>query len=235
MSKQKLFLSAKWENLILVTYDVEPALLSEYIPQGLEADTINGKAFISLVAFDFLDTKVKGIKIPFHVNFPEINLRIYVTNKEKRGVVFIREFVPKAIIPLVANLFYNENYKSISMRSSIEKNSKLLISHSVKYNSKNYTINIEADNKPFLPPVDSFEHFFKEHSWGFGVTRNNQPLMYRVEHPFWNIYPVIKFNHNFDFAEIYGNHWKFLNEKQPFNVTLAEGSPVLVFSGEILK
>lgn len=231
-SGDQVFLTARWENLILITYKVTEDLLLQFMPPGMEADTIENSAFISLVAFDFLDTRVKGIKFPFHVNFPEINLRFYVKNSEKRGVVFIREFVPKAVIPLIANNLYNENYKCIPMKSSLEKNSRILLNHTIKFEGKEYQINIDADNKPFMPPADSAEHFFKEHEWGFGISKKNRLLSYRVEHPFWEIYPVKNFEHNFDFSEIYGKNWDFLNGEEPFNVTFAKGSGVKVCRAE---
>lgn len=235
MNEPKLFLKARWQDLILITYDVDPQLLLEHIPPGLEPDTIGDRAFVSLVAFDFLETKIKGIKVPFHVNFPEINLRIYVKNNEKRGVVFIREFVPKAIIPLIANTLYNENYKAITMSSDVQKNGTIFLNHKIKLLGKFYEISAEAENKPFMPPVDSTEHFFKEHEWGFGTSKDGNPLIYRVEHPFWNIYPLVKFHCNFDFEAIYGKKWGILNGKEPYNVTFAQGSPVKVFEGQLME
>lgn len=235
MNEPKLFLRARWQDLILITYEVEPELIAEHIPPGLEPDTINGKAFVSVVAFDFLETKIKGIKVPFHVNFPEINLRIYVKNSEKRGVVFVREFVPRTIIPLIANTLYNENYKAITMSSEVQKNGKILLNHKIKLQGKFYEISAEAENKPYMPAEDSIEHFFKEHEWGFGTSKDGLPLIYRVEHPFWNIYPVIKFHHDFDFEAIYGIKWSVLNSKQPYNITFAEGSAVKVFEGQLMQ
>lgn len=235
MNEPKLFLKARWQDLILITYDVDPQLLLEHIPPGLEPDTIGDRAFVSLVAFDFLETKIKGIKVPFHVNFPEINLRIYVKNNEKRGVVFIREFVPKAIIPLIANTLYNENYKAITMSSDVQKNGTIFLNHKIKLLGKFYEISTEAENKPFMPPVDSTEHFFKEHEWGFGTSKDGNPLIYRVEHPFWNIYPLVKFHCNFDFEAIYGKKWGILNGKEPYNITFAQGSPVKVFEGQLME
>ncbi len=234
MKEPKVFLTAKWHDLVLITYDVDPEMLLPHIPAGLEPDTINDRAFVSLVAFDFLDTKVKGIKIPFHVNFPEINLRIYVKNKDKRGVVFIGEFVPKAVIPLIANTLYNENYKSIKMISSVKKNGAIFLNHTLNISGRNYEINLEADNKPYLPPIDSAEHFFKEHEWGFGTSRDGKPLIYKVEHPFWNIYPIRKFQHNFDFSTVYGEKWELLNGKEPYNITFAQGSDIKVFEGQTM-
>jgi uncharacterized protein YqjF (DUF2071 family) len=231
----KIFLTARWENLVLVTYKVKPEVLGLFIPKGLEPDTINGDAFVSLVAFDFLDTKVKGIKIPFHVNFPEINLRAYVKHGAKRGVIFIREFVPRFFISLIANTVYNENYRSARMQSSIKKNGSIFLSHSMKFNGKEYNIGLQAENKPYMPAEGSTEHFFKEHEWGFGTNRAGKPLTYRVEHPFWEIYPVLKFEHNFDFGIIYGKKWESLNNDSPYNITFAKGSPIKVFSGELIK
>jgi uncharacterized protein YqjF (DUF2071 family) len=235
MTNRKVFLTARWENLIIISYKVNPEILEPYMPRGLEADTIDGNAFVSLVAFDFLDTKVKGMKYPFHINFPEINLRFYVKNKQNRGVVFIREFVPRSLIAFFANMFYNENYRAIQMTSHIERNSKILLNHTINLKGKRYQISVEALNKPHLPQEGSTEHFFKEHEWGFGTSRNQDVFMYKVEHPFWEVYTITMFEHNFDFSAIYGQKWEKLNKESPFNVVLAKGSSVKVFAGSKLK
>ncbi|MGH7597707.1 MAG: DUF2071 domain-containing protein [bacterium] len=112
--KMKSFLSAYWQNLINLTYRVNPKLLLPDLPRGLELDLLDGKAHVSLVAFAFLDTRVKGCKIPFHINFPEVNLRYYVNCKGKRGVVFLREYVPRYCIALIAD----KQYAFLSRRAS---------------------------------------------------------------------------------------------------------------------
>jgi len=238
MKPDKLFLSAKWENLILITYDVDPGVLEPHLPPGLELDTINGRAFVSLVAFDFADTRVKGFKIPFHVNFPEINLRFYVKNTDKnnikRGVVFLREFVPRRAITFIANNLYKEKYSTAKMKSTIESNGIIYLEHKISVNEKNYFISLEAENKPYLPDNSSLEHYFKEHQWGFGTSAGGNTLIYEVEHPVWEVFPVIKFDHNFDFGAIYGNNWAHLNERSPYNVTFAKGSDIKVFGGSVI-
>jgi uncharacterized protein len=235
MPTEKIFLTARWENLVLITYKISPEMLEPFLPKGLEPDTIDGDAFVSLVAFDFLDTKVKGIKFPYHVNFPEINLRAYVRYKEKRGVIFIREFVPRFFISLIANSLYNEKYVSVPMKSHIEKNGSIFLSHTLTYDGKDYSISLQAENKPWLPPDNSREHFFKEHEWGFGTNRAGKLLTYRVEHPFWDVYPITKFEHNFDLSAIYGKQWQSLNNEFPYNITFAKGSKIKVFKGKIIN
>ena len=229
---EKVFLTAEWRYLVLLTYKVPPEILTPHIPEGLEADTIDGNAFASLVAFDFLNTRVKGRRIPFHVNFPEINLRFYVKEKEsgRRGVVFIREFVPRYFISLVANKIYNEPYKNLKMKSIISRNGAVQVRHDIKYKGEEYHIVAEGENKPYKPSADSTEHFFKEHSWGYGTNKKGDTLSYRVDHPLWNIYPVITYRHNFDFALLYGEKWSFLNGAEPYSVVMAEGSEIKVYS-----
>ena len=45
----KPFLKANWENLINISYAVNPDVLKPWLPNGLELDMQNGKAFVSLV------------------------------------------------------------------------------------------------------------------------------------------------------------------------------------------
>lgn len=234
MGSPKVFLTARWENLVLCTYRVDPDILKTLMPPGLEADTIDGAAFISLVAFDFLDTKVKGIKFPFHVNFPEINLRFYVKSLQRRGVVFIKEFVPRTLIALFARIIYNERYEGISMKDQMTVGETISLTHTIKRGGKEYSLNLKAENKPFMPPANSTEHFFKEHEWGFGTNKIGEPLFYKVEHPLWDVYPIKEFSHDFDFGKVYGPGWAFLNTLEPHNVTFASGSAVKVYSPECI-
>ena len=98
----KVFLKAKWENIIMANYQVDPQLLLPFLPKGVSLDLYNGKAYVSLVGFMFKKTKLFGVSIPFFGSFEEINLRFYVKrkdgNKIKKGVVFINETLPPLII-----------------------------------------------------------------------------------------------------------------------------------------
>lgn len=237
----RVFLTARWENLILISYRVKPDTLAAFMPPGLVPDTIEGSAFVSLVPFEFNDIRVKGFRIPFHVNFPEINLRFYVKNSQDmshpairgRGVVFIREFVPNFLTPIVANAMYNENYQRVKMSGSLSgSGTEIHVRHRILIDGKEFNLQLKAENKPYKPGADSTEHFFKEHKWGFGKTRRGGLLTYRVEHPVWEIYPVIDYSHDFDFGFIYGKNWEFLNTEKPYNVMFAAGSEVKVFSPE---
>ncbi len=227
-----VFLTAEWRNLVNLTYEVEPHLLEEYLPKGIELDTaLNGKAHVSLVAFDFLNTKVRGFAIPGHINFPEINLRFYVRYQGHVGVVFIREFVPKYCIALVANRIYNEPYQSIPMISQLIKDeNEITTRHTFRQQKQAFEIETTGADDPFIPCSHSTEHYFKEHTWGFGTAHSGKTMCYRVEHPIWRVYPFKDFRLNVDFGLLYGSKWGFLSEMAPTYKVFAEGSAVKVFN-----
>lgn len=228
-----VFLTAEWNYLINITYAVDPKVLLPYLPKGLTLDVIDGKAFVSFVAFEFNDVKVKGFKIPLHRKFPEINLRFYVNRNGKRGVVFIKEFVPKYFVALIANKIYNEPYSAVKMHHDLKiVGNELKISHSISINSDWHNIAVVAENKPFTPSINSTEHYFKEHEIGFGKGKKGNTLEYKVEHPIWEIYPIKKIESTICFEKIYGKEWAFLDSEKPFNTLLAKGSKIKVFDKE---
>ncbi len=233
---EDVFLSAEWRNLLLVTYAMDPQLLTPYLPPNVELDTIDGQAFASLVAFEFKETRLRGFKIPFHVNFPEVNLRFYVKRKEgnqkKRGVVFIRELVPKPAISIVANALYNERYRTRLMGFERDKHRgrdrfNYRIFAGGHWQKIRFSV-CEIQNE--LPAADSLEHFFKEHDRGFGVSHRGQPLAYRVEHPHWRVYSELDYDLSMlDYGKLFGPKWSFLNSKAPYHAMAAMGSPVKIY------
>lgn len=225
------FLSARWSNLVLINYAVDDAVLEPHLPRGLELDRREGRAFLSLVAFDFLETRVLGVPWPGHRNFSEINLRFYVRHGERRGVVFVREFVPLPVVSTMARCIYNEPYATARMRSSVRRRKgKLRVAHSLSLRGAAgpQRLRVLAADRPTMAPTDSWEHFFKEHQWGFGRDRRGGTLCYEVNHPHWRTYPVLDLRLNWDWAATYGEKWRFLNDAEPHSVTLAEGSAVTV-------
>jgi len=107
----------------MLNYEVPPEILRPFVPAGTELDSWQGRTFASVVGFLFLDTRVRGIAVPGHRDFEEVNLRFYVRRKAedgwRRGVVFVKEIVPRYAIATTARLFYGEKYVCLPMRHSI--------------------------------------------------------------------------------------------------------------------
>ncbi|MGN6493357.1 MAG: YqjF family protein [Agriterribacter sp.] len=231
----KPFLTAEWLNLAMANYEVAPATLLPYLPPKTELDTFNNICYVSLVAFRFFNTRVKGIAVPFHTNFEEINLRFYVRFRQngewKRGVVFIKEIVPRFAITFIANAFYQEKYQTMPTWSSV---THLPESLAVKYRWGRRLVNeidITASSQSLPIAKDSEEEFITEHYWGYAKQRNNTTKEYKVEHPRWNVYPVKEYKVVCDFEGLYGKDFAFLQQSQPLSILLAQGSAITVYNG----
>lgn len=228
-----IFLSARWEDLIMANYAIDPELLKPYLPHGVELDFHEGKTYVSLVGFMFKRTSLFNIPIPFLGTFEEVNLRFYVKrveeNEVKRGVVFISETVPYKAVAWLANKLYKEHYIAIPTRSLF---SDAANSRQIKYEWKinkswnQITVNAAKTAKPML--AGSIEEFIFEHYYGYTRIDDLHSQEYRVDHPRWEVSKVIDYSIDCDFRSMYGNDFSFLSQVQPDSVFLAEGSPVTV-------
>ncbi|MGF1638352.1 MAG: YqjF family protein [Cyclobacteriaceae bacterium] len=234
------FLKAEWRKLAIANYIVEKDVLANYIPFGTELDLWKGKCFVSLVGFMFKNTKVLGIKIPFHVDFEEVNLRFYVKRYDKgewkRGVVFIKEIVPKWALTLVANTLYNENYETLPMSHTWHKDeNERRVEYTWKKSGIENSISMQSSLASYEIEPNSETEFIAEHYWGYAKVNDRKSIEYEVTHPIWRIYKVEKHEINVDFGVVYGKHFDFLNELQPHSVMLAEGSEITVENKKVIK
>lgn len=220
----------------MANYRIQPNLLQPWLPKGTEFDLFNDTCFVSLVAFRFWNTKLKGFPIPFHQNFEEINLRFYVKRKEqdiwKRGVVFIKEIVPKPALSFVANAVYKERYVTMPTRSSIITNANTVKAQYSWGKRFSNHLHVTANNQPYPIKPSSEEGFITEHYWGYSKGRQDSTVEYQVEHPTWLGYPVQSFDVQCNFKSLYGDSFELLSQQQPESVILAQGSPVVVFNGK---
>jgi uncharacterized protein YqjF (DUF2071 family) len=233
--QKKIFLSATWQNLAMLNYEVDAAILQPYLPPYTTLDLYNGKALVSIVGFQFNDTKVVGISWPWHINFEEVNLRFYVRYFDgknwKRGTVFISEIVPKIAIAAAANVLYNEHYSTANMFHRIQKvNKQILIEYHWKKKNRPWNfVKIEADSVLKEIETGSEAEFILEHYYGYNGLDENTTIEYAVEHPRWQIYPVTSHILQADIANLYGAAFvPFIDGVTPHSVFLAKGSAVIV-------
>ena len=235
----KVFLSAEWNNLAILNYEVDPSILKKYIPPKTELDTYKNNTYVSIVGFQFNKTLIRNIPVPFHYNFEEINLRFYVRLKSgaewKRGVVFIKEIVPKSAIAYVANNVYNENYIALPTKNFIKLDGKDDYDNQVRYmwrykGAWNYLYVIPKGKPKKLQP-GSLEEFITEHFWGYNIQKNNETLEYQVEHPAWRVWDTIDEVLSCDVEKLYGKEFTEYISGKPHSSMLAEGSRVKVYEG----
>ncbi|MCH8075457.1 MAG: DUF2071 domain-containing protein [SAR324 cluster bacterium] len=226
----KVFLTAGWRHLLLLNYATDPGVLEPLLPPGCELDFYEGRPYVSLVAFQFKDTKVLGVKWPGFINFPEVNLRFYVRYRGERGVCFVREHVPSRLLAWIARTIYHEPYKKAVMTEAVTAEAGgIAAAYHLKDGRHGLSLKVRARNQPTMPPENSMEHFFKEHELGVGTGPAGDTLTYRVHHPHWRVFPIETFTVSIDGAGLYGERFAFLSGRPPDSVVFAEGSQIVVY------
>jgi uncharacterized protein YqjF (DUF2071 family) len=231
-----IFLTAEWRKLLLLNYKVDKEVVLKYLPPFTELDDWHGKYYVSLVGFMFVNTKLRGYRIPFHGDFEEVNLRFYVKYNDggifKRGVVFIKEIVPKPAITFIANNLYGEHYQTLRMKHQWKvENNELHVSYAWK-NKSWHEMKVWTSLRPEPIAIGSEEEFITEHYWGYTKIKDALTSEYGVVHPRWEMYPIIDYEINVDFAATYGSNFDFLSHTKPNSVMLAEGSAIEVLNGK---
>ncbi len=233
----KVFLSAEWRQLLFLNYAVDPALLHIFVPRGTELDFFAGKTYVSVVGFRFCNTRLFGkFALPFHAEFEEVNLRFYVrreTGSEvRRGVVFIKEIVPKPAIAITARLAYGENYVSLPMRHKIEATSEgVSLEYAWKHRGAWSQILASTNSAEKLPAENSLERYITEHYWGYSKQRSGGTVEYRVEHESWPVRTISAAKFSGDAASLYGREFAALLSAPPDSAHFADGSFVKVYRG----
>ena len=231
------FLTANWRYLAMLNYVVDPGLITPLVPAGTEIDFENRETFLSVVGFLFLDTRLLGLPIPLHRDFEEVNLRFYVRRKSadtwRRGVVFVRELVPRRAVALVARACYGENYLAVPMKHEIEElDQNLKVEYSWRRGGKWESLKMTATGEAQMIPAGSHAEFIIEHYWGYTRVPSGCGE-YRVEHPRWKVWNATDFEFNADVATLYGEQFAETLNQPARSAFIADGSPITVHRREI--
>ena len=230
------FLTARWERLLLLNYPCDAALLRPLVPAGTTLDTWEGSSWVSLVGFLFLDTRLRGLPIPWHRDFEEVNLRFYVrrtvNGEVRRGVVFVKELVPRRAIAWVARHLYNEPYEAVSMTHRVERVAGgESLSYGWQYRGERYAMEARTDGRPAPSPPGSAVEFITEHYWGYTAQPDGGTIEYRVDHPRWRVWDARAVRLSGAWTALYGPELGGVLSRRPATAFVAEGSAVQVFRG----
>jgi uncharacterized protein YqjF (DUF2071 family) len=238
MREPSPFLTAQWRNLAVVNFDVEPDILRPFVPAKTELDFWHARTFLSVVGFQFIDTRVWGLPIPFHRTFDEVNLRFYVRRKTaegwRRAVVFVRELAPRRAIAWTARLLFGENYLTVPVRHRIDavNGDPRAVGH-VAYawtlDGRRQRLEMTVAGEGRLAEPGSLEEFVIEHYWGYSGGAGRPTIEYRVDHPRWKLWPAREARFEADIETLYGERFVAALSAPPANAFLADGSAVTMY------
>ena len=233
---RSVFLTAQWLRLAMVNFAVDPALLASLVPSGTELDHWRGTTYVSVVGFLFRDTRVLGVPVPWHRTFEEVNLRFYVRrfegNELRRGVVFVREIVPRPTIATVARGIYNEPYVALPMRHEWRarpgSDEPGLVSYAWRLDGAWSHVDVEPEGISREIVTGSHEEFITEHYWGYTRQSDGGTIEYAVEHPRWRVWSARDARVVGDLTTLYGAELARVVRGTPTSAFLADGSAIAV-------
>ena len=240
MRTPPVFLTAEWRYLVMLNYAIEPTVLLPLVPPGTELEPWQGRTFVSIVGFLFLNTRLFGIPIPFHRHFEEVNLRFYVRRKAedgwRRGVVFVKELVPRTAIAWIARTLYNENYVAVPMSHHLKRRNDTTqtvaaVSYGWQFRGQpqQVTLRVEGESEPIAEGTE--QAFITEHYWGYCRQPDGGTVEYRVAHPRWSVWQAKDSSLQCDVPGLYGEGFTAFLSVPPSSAFLADGSPVTVSRG----
>jgi uncharacterized protein YqjF (DUF2071 family) len=241
MPEPRPFLTASWRYLAMLNYEVPAALLLPLVHLGTELDRWEGVTLASMVGFRFLETRVAGIPIPGHRDFDEVNLRFYVRRRAedghwRRAVVFVREFVPRRAIALVARWLYNEPFAAVPMRHELQIPNAMdgqpgRAAYAWRPAARWHRLEVGTRGRATLSDPLSEAAFITERYWGVTAQRDGGSKEYRVEHPPWPVWEAEEARFDCDVKAVYGAGFAECLGARPRSAFLAEGSAVTVYRG----
>jgi uncharacterized protein YqjF (DUF2071 family) len=240
---ERPFLTASWRYLAMLHYEVPPALLRPLVPTGTELDSFGGVTLASVVGFRFMHTRVLGVPVPFHRDFDEVNLRFYVRRRAedgwRRGLVFVRELVPRPAIALVARWTYNEPYTAVPMRHDLDVAGAAdglpgRATYEWRLAGRWHRLEVRTTGRPAPLDPGSEAAFLAERGWGYTVQRDGGTHEYRVIHPSWRVWTEAVGRLDCDVRAVYGDGFAECLTALPRSALLAEGSAVQVYEGRRL-
>lgn len=237
---RRAFLTARWENLILLNFAAPPELLRPLVPRGTELDYWQGATLVSLVAFGFAGTRVMGVPVPGHRDFEEVNLRFYVRRRTgeggaRRAVVFIREIVPRRAIATIARWLYNEPYLTAPMHHDgafDERGGS--VTYGWSHGGAEFRVRgvVRGPAGALVPGSEA--EFITEHFWGYTRQRDGGTLEYEVEHPRWRVWTQPEVTFEGPAGQLYGGGFGHILAGPRRSAYVALGSAVRVFRGRRL-
>jgi uncharacterized protein YqjF (DUF2071 family) len=190
---------------------------------------------MSVVGFMFANTRVRGMAIPFHRTFEEVNLRFYVKRRvdgeERHAVTFIRELVPRLAIMMAARFAYNEPYSRVAMSHRLELDPAKRRRAEYRWGLDPRTAGAVVGDglgRTEIPAADSDEAFMTQRHWGYTTQRDGSTVEYHVAHPVWRVGRMEQGTVEGNTRRVFGAKFAAILAGPPTSAFFADGSAVTV-------
>jgi len=232
------FLTAQLSRLILLNYELDPALLAPRLPAHTELDFYDHRTFVSLLGLHFSRPGIYGLPLPLYREYAQVNLRFYVRRRIergnwRRGVVFIKQIVPHRPVAWAARSLFHETMVALSMNEAnlSQGRDTMMSEYGWRSEGQRYFIRAVYPDHPILPEPGSVEEFLLERNWGYNRQKDGDCLEYRFSHPPWRICKTVEAEASPGLGDFYGPPFTEIFSGRPDSAFAAGGSQVTLYRG----
>ena len=173
----------KWYSLLYLHWDFDPAQLQAMLPEGLNIDTHEDRAYIGVVPFYMHGLRLRfGPPAPAVSYFPELNLRTYVYDKNGRpGVWFFSLDAKSHLSVWIAQQAFSLNYHYAKMHYKCSPSGEVNITCMRRgQEEQRYSYRATKLLGPAQP--GSLSYFLAERYYLFAKTRNGSLRIGKIYH-----------------------------------------------------
>jgi uncharacterized protein YqjF (DUF2071 family) len=194
LPSKKWIMRQTWSNLLFLHWPISPDTLRPYIPSHLQIDTFDGYAWLGVVAFSVAGIYPRGLSsLSLTPNFPEINVRTYVTCDGKPGIYFLSLDVDDWASYTIAKRWYHLPYSFARIR--FQKEEQTFHFESIRKWTANSPIKFKGEFIP-LPEVyyaqkRMLDHWFIERYCLFSSDKRGNIYCGDIHHCPWPLQKVM--------------------------------------------
>jgi uncharacterized protein YqjF (DUF2071 family) len=222
-------LQATARNRVVVAYAVSPERVTSLLPEGLRPDTRDGQAFVTLVGVQLIKLRVLGLPGPGFRRVPAVELQVPVQEQQapdRRGTITVQAHVPRKVVAWGARLLYDESVAVAPMQPVWrERGDTVEMTYRFDVAGREQRLRVVGEQPPVMPAPETRAHFLMNRRWRYG-SAGGDLVRTHVER---SVVPVCRVQEHYvtvQWGSVYGDHWTFLEDREPTLAILAPDGPV---------
>ena len=185
-------MTQSWHDLLFAHWPVDKTLLASKVPSGFDLDLFEGEAWLGIIPFHMTNVAPRGLPaLPWVSEFPELNVRTYVTANGKPGVYFFSLDAGNPLAVGTARTLFHLPYYSATM--TVEEKDSWIVYNSRRSGSTRGA-NLGCRYRPTGPVREpksgSLEHFLTERYCLYTTDNSFRPYRLEIHHRPWPLQPA---------------------------------------------
>lgn len=216
-------LSMRWHDVLFLHWRVPEDRIAQHVPDPLNVETFDGSAWLGIVPFSMSEIRPRLLPaVPTISNFPELNIRTYVTDGQYSGVWFHSLDASSTLGVKIARWTFSLNYYHADMHVTRTDGTITFRSHRSpgEYGTFDFAASYEKGSTLGSDTTDRQE-FLTERYFLFSQSRNGTIYRGRIDHDPWLLHRA---EVRIDSCEIEGHPAP--TDRKPASVLYSPGTDV---------